>query len=172
MPMSGLGVVDRRTSAGFSLAELVVVIAIIGITLAVAVPGIRDFMAGQRVKSAALDFSSAAMFARSEAMKRGAQIFIKAPSSNDFTGGWCVLFADSTADCNLTVPEPETMRIQPPLAGVAINWNTTAGPIGFNTSGRLTGAVKLEFSESADGSYLRCLTIDVSGSATSKSGGC
>lgn len=158
---------------GFSLVELMVVIALISVVMAVAVPGIRDFMAGQRVKSAVLDFSAAAMFARGEAMKRGAQIFIKAPSSNNLAGGWCVVFLDSAAECNLSIPGDSVMRLQQPLPGVAIGWSTTAGPIGFNASGRLSGGqVKLQFSEAGNGGYARCLTIDVSGSSTSKPGDC
>lgn len=162
----------RCRQSGFSLSEMMVVIALVGIVAGFAVPAVRDFMSGQRVKSATLDFSAAVMFARSEAMKRGAQIFIKAPSGNDLAGGWCVVFADANAECNLSEPGGAVMRLQQPLPGVAINWSTTAGPIGFNTSGRLSGQVKLKFSEASNGGHLRCLTIDASGSATSKRGDC
>lgn len=171
MSMNSTSSPSRRQS-GFSLSELMVVIALIGVVMGFAVPGIRDFMAGQRVKSATLDFSAAIMFARGEAMKRGAQVYIKAPSSNNLAGGWCVLFADSDAECNLSAPGSAVMRLQQPLPGVAINWSTTAGPIGFNTSGRLSAQVKLKFSEAGNGGYARCLTIDPSGSAASKPGDC
>lgn len=163
---------SRHRLSGFSLVELLIVIALIGVALAAAVPSISSFMGGGRVRSAVLDFSAAAMFARSEAMKRGAQIFIKAPSNNDLEGGWCVVFGDSTADCSLSAPGPLVMRLQPALPGVNITWKTTAGPIGFNTSGRLSNAVKLEFSDPASSDRVRCLTIDVSGSSTSKKGAC
>lgn len=163
----------RSRQPGFSFVELMVVVAMISVALAVAIPGISAFMGGQRVRSATLDFSAAAMFARSEAMKRGASIFIKAPGGgNDLAAGWCVIFADSAAGCDLSAPAGAVMRLQQPLPGVAISWETTAGPIGFNTSGRLSAAVKLEFSEADNGGHLRCLTIDVSGSATSKLGAC
>jgi type IV fimbrial biogenesis protein FimT len=163
---------SRLRQSGFTLVELMIVILLISIILAVAVPNIKAFTSSMRVRSAALDFTSAVMFARSEAMKRGAQVFIKAPSNNDYAQGWCVIFADSTAACSVSAPGAEVMRLQPPLSGVAITWGTTAGPIGFNTSGRLNSQVKLQFSESGDGDLVRCLTIDASGSATSKKGSC
>lgn len=61
---------------GFTLIELMVTIAIVGIIVAIALPSFQSFMAGSRVTSSANNVVSAVAVARSEAMKRHANITI------------------------------------------------------------------------------------------------
>lgn len=163
---------------GFSLIELMIVIAIIVIAMAALVPSIRDFMSGQRVKSASLDLATAAMFARSEALKRGAQITVVAANGNDLSQGWCVIFGTGTAsDCNLDVPGSKVMRLQQPLPNVTFAFvpSASAAPITFNSAGRLATAVNIEITDvtsTVDSPLVRCLIVDVSGSTRSKKGSC
>ncbi len=74
---------NRRRQHGFTLVELVMTITIFVVLTLIAVPYLGTFVQSQRVKNAAMDMSSSVIYARSEAIKRNAQIDITAN-----TGGW------------------------------------------------------------------------------------
>lgn len=164
--------VSPKSSRGFTLIEMMVAMLIAGIIMSMAVYGIRDLLVNQRMKTAAFNLVISSMFARSEAVNRGASIYIKAPSSNDLTGGWCVLVS-STANCDIVSPDlTNTMRVSQPVDGVTYTFRTTAGPIVFNRAGRLDNRVKVEIVDNQDSNQKRCVVIDVGGNATSAVGAC
>lgn len=68
-----IGAFVRRTRAhtGFTLVELMVTVAIIGIAMAVAIPTIQHAMRDRRLQQEAITFMSAFRDARSRAMMRG-----------------------------------------------------------------------------------------------------
>jgi Tfp pilus assembly protein FimT len=136
-----------------------------------AVPGLRDLVGGQKVKSASFDLVTSAMYARNEAGKRGAPVSIKATSSNDFATGWCIIYG-TAADCSMTAPAAETMRVHQPYPTVSFTWKTSAGPIVFGQTGRISSQVSIEIMDMADSSLKRCITIDVTGVPNSRSGAC
>lgn len=161
------------TQRGFTLPELMVVVAIMAIIMGFAFPGLRDLLGGQKVKSAAFDFVTSVMYARSEAGKRGAPISLKAASGNDLASGWCVIFG-TAANCSVAAPEtvPETMRVHQPYPTVSFTWKTTAGPIVFGQTGRISSLVSIEIADLANTAFKRCITVDVTGVPTSRSGAC
>jgi type IV fimbrial biogenesis protein FimT len=61
---------------GFTLVELIIVIAVVGMVLALAVPSFRDFMLVQRLKSTNAQLVTDLMLARSEAVGRGTYLRI------------------------------------------------------------------------------------------------
>lgn len=154
---------------GFSLVELMVVIAIVGVLMGVAVPALRDLLVTQKMKSAALDVLTTVMFAKGEAMKRGTDISIKAPS-NDFNNGWCVIFG-TAADCDPASPATGVMYIQPAISTLAVDWIFPASGsrvITFNRAGRMSshGQVRFRVSDPAGAGTMRCVNINVSGGVT------
>jgi type IV fimbrial biogenesis protein FimT len=60
----------KRVQPGFTLLELMLVVAIAGILLAVAVPAMGNFIRNSRITSAANDVMAGLHFTRSEAIKR------------------------------------------------------------------------------------------------------
>ena len=54
---------------GFTLIELMVVVILMVIMLAIALPGMNNFIANQRVANAAEQFANLARFARAEAAR-------------------------------------------------------------------------------------------------------
>lgn len=160
-----------RTLAGFTLVEMMVVMAILGIVMAYGVPGVRDLLANQHMKSASFDLVVTAMFARGEAVKRAIPIYVAAPSGN-LTSGWCVQLSPSIA-CSPSSPNLNvTMRIQKPASGVTYRFFSGTAPITFNRAGRLASQVKVDIVDNELSALRRCVTIDVSGNARSAVGAC
>lgn len=157
---------------GFSLVEVLVVVAIMVVLMAVGVPALSDWLAGQRLRTASYALVGSAMQARSEAIKRGTDIAILAPASDDLSLGWCVQVGTAAA-CSVTAPGVAVMHVQQPISGVAFTFSSTAGPIVFNRSGRLSGgAVLVEIADNTRTDMKRCVTIDAGGNARVNGGGC
>jgi type IV fimbrial biogenesis protein FimT len=177
---------------GFTLIEVLIVVAIMGIAMAIAVPSLRSLMDNQKMKSATFDLVTTVMQARSEAIKfgatTGAAISIVASSAavrgnsstgdKMFTNGWCIVFAStSTCDVSSSSPGGDVMQITAPVENVVytVKTCTTTSPtsctITFGRSGRLTSgaAVKIQVDNDSGGASMpRCVTIDASGNASTK----
>ena len=91
---------------GFSLPELLTVIAVMGILAAAAIPSFSESIQNGRVKELSSNFSFALYLAQSEAVKRGVQVSIQPKQSSGTTWqtGWDI-FEDSDADGTLDAGE-------------------------------------------------------------------
>src|SRR5258705_13390520 len=81
---------SSRPERGFTLIEMLITITILAILLAIAVPSMIGLIRDQRVKTATFDVYATFIFARSEAIKRNANVLIT-PNATDWGGGWQVL---------------------------------------------------------------------------------
>lgn len=81
---------------GFTLVEMLVVIALVAILGTVAVPGFRDLLQNQRLASATSDFVAALSLARSEAIKRSQAVAVS-PQGQGWGSGWKVQIAGDSA---------------------------------------------------------------------------
>ena len=66
----------QRPSAGFTLIELMVTVAVLGILAVVAVPAMQSLVNGNRLAGATGELTSALHLARSEAVRRSARVTI------------------------------------------------------------------------------------------------
>ena len=147
-------------SRGFTLIELMVVVALAALLLGIGVPSFTGFIAGQRVKTAASDFAMAAVHARSEAIKRNTDVTLTAVSSG--AGGWKDGWTVASGGTQLS--------IQSAYSGL-----TFAGPssaITYKSTGRLSAAVTDMRISGPDGSAVRSVSFDLSGLPKSKLGAC
>lgn len=86
---------QRSLERGVSLLEVMVVVAILGILAAIAGPSFGPLIERWRVRQATEDLQSTLYYARSEAIKRGGNISIKAKTGTDWSSGWQVIFNNS-----------------------------------------------------------------------------
>jgi type IV fimbrial biogenesis protein FimT len=162
-------VANRRRAHGFTLVELMITIAIAGTLMAIAIPGTRTLLAGQKMKTATFDLVTTAMQARSEAIKwsgaSSSSISIVA-ASNDFANGWCIVFTSATA-CSTSAPSDAVMQVMKATTGVTYAYQGTYAPITFTRTGRLSGgvAVTIRVTDNEGAAMPRCVTFDTNGNA-------
>lgn len=95
--------------AGFTFVESMVVIAIVGIMVAVAAPWYNSYIAGQRMRDQMSAFSRAINLARTEAVKRGRNVMVcrsdapeaTTPTCGAHSGNWAsgwLIFADDNGN--------------------------------------------------------------------------
>ena len=87
MPSSG------RPATGFTLIELMVTLAVLAILLALAVPSFARLLAANRLSTETSELIASLNLARSEAVRRGQGVALRAVDDSNYSKGWRV-FAD------------------------------------------------------------------------------
>lgn len=148
-----------KRAYGFSLLELMVVVAILGILMSIAVPAYTEWIASQRVRDTAADIHTSLMRARNEAVSRGLNTSIK-PVNGNWASGWFIANPDGTYNPD---PANPTVFIEQhgPVPNASIN-GAGAG-ITFTPVGRLSGTALAIKITSAGTRMTRCVTVDTAG---------
>jgi len=94
-----------RFQKGFTLMELMITIAIIGIISALALPSFRNILERQRLVGATEHLFANLQYARSEAIKQNQSIRFQFDVNN-----WCYGVDDSGSDCDCTTPSTCTVN--------------------------------------------------------------
>lgn len=141
---SGAGLRRRRAERGFSLIELVIALAVVGVSISIAMPMFRSVIRNTAVSNNTNDLVTSLASARSEAVRRGMQVGVIANSgSADWSTGWQVI-ADTNRDGVFTAAD-EVVSASPALANQYRVYARNAGAGGdarvvFNLNGSLVTA--------------------------------
>jgi type IV fimbrial biogenesis protein FimT len=150
----------QRNAAGFTLIELMVTVSIVAILAVIAGPSLSSLIASQRIKAVAADLYVALSKARSEALKRNANVTLSPKTANTWQAGWKILDPSGTT----TIEDH-----------AAINGATIVGPadLTYRVSGRITAAAAPTFDITASGTSTHwCVTIELSGRPYQKPTAC
>ncbi|TAK65675.1 MAG: prepilin-type N-terminal cleavage/methylation domain-containing protein [Betaproteobacteria bacterium] len=149
----------RIDQEGFTLIEILIVIAIVGILASIAAPSFNELIKSQRIKSMATDLNSSLTLARSEAIKRNKNVTMSPVTVGSWQDGWQIADPDFAGN----------IEVHSAFTGL-----TATGPdsVIYRSSGRIAGAAP-SFNISATGTTAqRCVSVDLSGRPYIKAAAC
>ena len=148
-----------RPQRGFTIIELMITAEIVAILAAIGVPSFNNLILSTRIKNGASDIYGALILARSEAIKRGANVTIT-PTSSSWINGWQVAVGTTV------------LRNQDALSKLKIDCpsgTTCDQTITYRRDGRLSGTTTISIVVDEETPPTprrvpnRCVTISVSG---------
>jgi type IV fimbrial biogenesis protein FimT len=154
----------RRLARGFTVVELGVAMGVVAILAAVAMPGFRSFVDAMDAKNVSMELVADLTAARTEALKRNADVMVL-PLAGNWTNGWEVRMGDDVLG-QRTALRPGTW-LSAPTAGITFHPN---GRLGDNE----VPVANIRWAElpTRSGVQPRCVVIMPTGSARSLRGAC
>lgn len=161
---------------GFTLLEILISLAVVGILAALAAPALGQFASEQRLGTTMSQLTAELNFARAEAIKRNARVLFCARSATapacsgraDWQHGWLVCYDanfDDACDAG-TATDPNPVRLGPTLrSGLRLTANTAL--VRFNPVGTSNGAATLTLTGDWAGATVRTGSVATTGAVSS-----
>lgn len=151
----------KNAQPGFTLVELLLTVAILGILMGLAAPSFVDIIKSQKVKAMSTDIQLALVLARSEAIKRNRNVTLAPNTANTWTSGWTIADPDNAGS---------NIGVRSSFTGLTV---TGPGNVVYQSSGRISGSTVPAFDISAPGSSAyKCVTVDLGGRPYVKAAAC
>lgn len=153
-----------QQNRGFTIVELMIAIALMGIIAVIAIPSMTNFAIRQRVSSQANEMMLSLAFARAEAIKRNTEIRLLpvTDSAAGWQDGWCVGPISMT-----TCTHANRLKVFEAKSDVSVSSDDFAGtPLTFKRDGTstLAGSFSVTSSKLAETSNdARCIDISLLG---------
>jgi len=152
------------TAGGFTIIELMIVMAVVGVLVTIAAPNLRDLIVRTRLKTAASDLHASLIVARSEAIKRNAGMQVVPSDATDWARGWQVRVQASgdvlsVQDGYSNVSFTSANAAYVPTAVAAVTFSGT----GRETGSAGVGVAFIITSAASPSTPARCVVLDPSG---------
>ncbi len=142
---------------GFTLVEIMITLAVLGVLIAVGVPQFSSSTANSRLTSAINTLSGDLAFARTEAIKRGVDVDVKSSNADWAIGGWTISHTNLSGDTT-------KFRISPALtANATISTNPATTSVTFSANGRTTTQVAFSLCDNRNGNFGKKVTLNQTG---------
>ncbi|HEX5337418.1 MAG TPA: GspH/FimT family pseudopilin [Gallionella sp.] len=152
----------RPSESGFTLAELLVVVAVLGILATLSVSGFQALTQSQQVKNASFELFSSLSLARSEAIKRNSNVTVTPVNAADWGLGWAITSAGG-----------ESIKSQSALKGVSIAAIGAPASVVYARTGRAAATASFQIDVTATATdNIRCIRLELSGMPRTIKGAC
>ena len=101
-----------KKNHGFTLIEVIIVVAVIGIMTAIVIPSISSWLPNYRLKNAARALYGAAMKAKGEAVKRNVNCALSFNQGVSGVVNVYVIYIDADSDCEFDAGETVITQVQ------------------------------------------------------------
>jgi len=102
---------------GFTLVELLIVIAIVAIVASIAVPSFTNFVNKNRVKRAAEEVYALVAKARADSVIRDTEMYLSVTGAG---ADWCVGYSSDSAGCDCTEDDGDEITCTVPVGDVEV----------------------------------------------------